>query len=63
MKIFKDKIAIVTGGAAGIGRGLCEELAKAGAMVVLTDIDKEGAELKVFEINTLADTLWYGEVQ
>ena len=30
---------------------------------MLNIIDKEGAELKVFEINTLTDTLWYGEVQ
>ncbi len=43
MKQFKDKIAIVTGGAAGIGRGLCEELAGFGAVVIIADINAEKA--------------------
>jgi len=37
MNIFKDKIAIVTGAASGIGQALAEELCSRGAHVVLTD--------------------------
>jgi len=44
VKQFKDKTAIVTGGAAGIGRGLCEELASSGAKVIIADINLENAE-------------------
>lgn len=41
---FRDKVAIVTGGASGIGRALCEEMAKRGTRVVAADINLEGAE-------------------
>ena len=37
-------VAIVTGAAAGIGRGIAETFAKAGASIVVTDLKKEGAE-------------------
>jgi NAD(P)-dependent dehydrogenase (short-subunit alcohol dehydrogenase family) len=40
MSIFQDKVAIVTGGAGGIGKALCEQLAKEGAIVVATDINE-----------------------
>jgi len=43
-KDFDGKIAIVTGGASGIGRALGEEMARLGAVVVLADLDAEGAE-------------------
>jgi len=41
---FKDAVAIVTGGASGIGRCLAEQLAGAGARVVIADIDFEKAQ-------------------
>jgi len=42
---FRNKVAIVTGGASGIGRALCEELGRRGiAMVVVADINTEDAQ-------------------
>lgn len=44
MDHFKDKVAIVTGGASGIGQALCEELGRRGAAgVVVADVNVEGA--------------------
>ncbi len=39
---LKDKVAIVTGGAMGIGRAVCELFAKEGAKVVVADIENDG---------------------
>jgi NAD(P)-dependent dehydrogenase (short-subunit alcohol dehydrogenase family) len=38
------KIALVTGGASGIGRASCRRLAEAGAMVIVADRQRSGAE-------------------
>jgi NAD(P)-dependent dehydrogenase (short-subunit alcohol dehydrogenase family) len=50
MRRFADQIALVTGGAAGIGCALCEQLAVGGAFVVVTDINAVGAEHVAAEI-------------
>lgn len=41
---FKHKVAIVTGGASGIGQAVCEELGRRGTRVVAADVNSEGAE-------------------
>ena len=40
MKQFKDKVAVVTGGASGIGLGIAERCAQEGMKVVLADIEE-----------------------
>lgn len=41
--MYNQKVAIVTGGASGIGRALCVELAKRGAHVTVADLNEAGA--------------------
>lgn len=40
---FSDQVALVTGGASGIGKITCEAFAARGARVGVADIDKDGA--------------------
>ncbi len=50
MSHFKDKIAIVTGGASGIGRALCHELGRDGAVVITADINIKKAREVALDI-------------
>jgi NAD(P)-dependent dehydrogenase (short-subunit alcohol dehydrogenase family) len=45
------KIALVTGGAAGIGRAIALTFAKAGATVILADVDESGTEETIRHIS------------
>jgi NAD(P)-dependent dehydrogenase (short-subunit alcohol dehydrogenase family) len=41
MMSLEEKVAIVTGGAMGIGQGIALRLAQAGASVVIADVNEE----------------------
>ena len=53
--MLKDKVAIVTGAASGIGLATAEMLAKEGARVVLADINE--AQLEAVSAKIGADAL------
>ncbi len=44
---LQDKVAIITGGAAGIGAATAERFAEEGARVVICDVQKEAGEAEV----------------
>ncbi len=50
MMNIKNKVAVITGGASGIGAGVAFELAKLGVKIVLGDMNEEGLNAKVEEI-------------
>jgi NAD(P)-dependent dehydrogenase (short-subunit alcohol dehydrogenase family) len=47
---LQDKIALVTGGAQGIGRAIAERFQQAGACVCILDSDKEAGEAAAAEV-------------
>ena len=56
---FKGKVAIVTGGASGIGRAVVEELCKEGASVLFLDLDGKGQALASALQTAQADVRFY----
>lgn len=49
---LQDRIAIITGSASGIGRASAKEFAKEGARVVVADVNQNGAEETVKQIES-----------
>ena len=56
MGTLEGKVAIVTGGASGIGKAICQLYAREGAKVVVSDLDEQGGLGTVSEITDRAGT-------
>jgi NAD(P)-dependent dehydrogenase (short-subunit alcohol dehydrogenase family) len=62
---FDGRIAVVTGGASGIGAAVCRRLAAEGALVVVTDVDTDAGEALAAELGSefvAADVTRQGDV-
>ncbi len=57
MKEFKGKVAVITGAASGIGRGIAERCVSEGMRVVLADIDDANLAKAESELKALGETV------
>lgn len=53
MTQIQDRVAVITGGASGIGRGIAEQLIREGAKVVISDIDESSLRVTAQQIGAL----------
>ncbi|QJD88288.1 SDR family NAD(P)-dependent oxidoreductase [Cohnella herbarum] len=51
---LQDRVAIITGGASGIGRGIAHAMAKEGAKIVIVDINEEQGRATEQELNEIS---------
>lgn len=57
MKEFKGKVAVITGAASGIGRGLADRCAQEGMKVVLADVEEKALTQTEAEMSTTRATV------
>ena len=59
MQRLRNRVALVTGGAGGIGSAIARRLADEGATVLIADINEEGARRVATEIGGETSSLWF----
>lgn len=59
MSRLENKVAIVTGGASGIGRGIALAMAKEGAHVAIVDINEEKGQATLKELNEITEGMLF----
>jgi NADP-dependent 3-hydroxy acid dehydrogenase YdfG len=57
MKEFKGKVAVITGAASGIGRGIAERCVSEGMKVVLADVDEANLSKAETELKAAGGTV------
>lgn len=57
MKTFRGRVAVITGGASGLGRALAERLAREGVQLMLADIDERTLQATASELQATGATV------
>ena len=54
---FKNRLAVVTGGASGIGKGVCEVLLERGAIIAAIDLNQKSLQAAASSLREPPKTL------
>jgi len=62
MKRLENKVAVITGGAQGIGKATVKRFAEEGAVVIIWDVNEEKASLTINQFKNLSDKIEFQKV-
>ncbi|MEJ5262405.1 MAG: 3-oxoacyl-ACP reductase FabG [Ignavibacterium sp.] len=62
MKRLENKVAIITGGAQGIGKAAVKRFAEEGAIVIIWDVNEEKASSTIIELKNISDKISFQKV-
>ncbi len=62
MKRLENKVAVITGGAQGIGKATVKRFTEEGAIVIIWDVNEEKASLTINEFKNLSDKIEFQKV-
>lgn len=62
MRRLENKIAVITGGAQGIGKATVKKFAEEGAVIIIWDVNKEKASLTINELKSISDKIEFQKV-